>query len=331
MRRAYLELLKLALCDLAGSGTVSVNWTEGGGLFSRDLTGESLKLRSGGLDWPLNGLTMVGLARLDDLQSCVETIVSDGVEGDMIEAGAWRGGASILIRAVLDSLGCDDRTLWVADSFQGFPSPDDEQFPQDQELDLSKLDYLAAPLEEVVQNFQRLGLEQGVRFVEGFFEDTLPRLRGGRWSLIRLDGDSYEATRIALESLYPGLAAGGYLIIDDYLLLDACRQAVDDFRSENDIHDPIEEIDWNGARWRRLDEPPPQEAELPEAEEIRGSSVRARPRDTPTHVPTMREHKLRHKLRTTRARLEAAVAELEALRQTRLSRLAEWRRSGTAR
>ena len=114
MRVAYLDLLKLSLCDLAGSSTGSVGRMEDGRLLSRRLVGEERELRLVGMDWPLQGLTMVGLARLDDLQRCVESVVGDRVEGDLIEAGAWRGGAAILIRATLDSLGADQRTVWVA-------------------------------------------------------------------------------------------------------------------------------------------------------------------------------------------------------------------------
>ena len=140
MRAAYLELLKLCLCDLAGARTLSVSRT---GETRRpdsqvkcwELNQDELALRAKGSDWPLSGLTMVGLKRLDDFQACVESVVADGVEGDVIEAGSWRGGASILARATLDSLGADERTVWVADSFRGLPAPESEAFPEDHELD----------------------------------------------------------------------------------------------------------------------------------------------------------------------------------------------------
>ena len=129
---------------------------------------DELDIRVAGVDWPLHGTTMAGLQRLDDLQACVEAVVRDEVEGDLIEAGTWRGGASILMRATLDALGAD-RTVWVADSFQGFPTADEA---------LAPIDYLAVPVDDVRANFARFGYEQGVRFVEGFFEDTLPGLAG---------------------------------------------------------------------------------------------------------------------------------------------------------
>ena len=96
LRRAYLELLKLSLCDLAGTATTSV-WTHtDGSLLCRELHGDERRIRAVGADWPLHGVTMVGLPRLDDLQACVEAIVADDVEGDLVECGTWRGGASIL-------------------------------------------------------------------------------------------------------------------------------------------------------------------------------------------------------------------------------------------
>jgi O-methyltransferase len=247
LRAAYLDLLKLCLCDLAGTSTVSVGAMPDGTVVSRELRGDERRLRAAGMDWPQQGLTMVGLGRLDDLQTRVETVVAEGVEGDLIEAGAWRGGASILMRATLDCLG-DDRSVWVADSFQGFP---EGPAPADGSVDLRAFDFLAVPLEEVRQSFARFGCERGVRFVRGFFEQTLPGLAGTRWAIVRLDADTYEATRQALRCLYAGLSVGGYLIVDDYASFDGCRRAVDDFRREHGIAEPLEKVDWTCVCWRR--------------------------------------------------------------------------------
>jgi O-methyltransferase len=310
MRRAYLELLKLCLCDLAGARTLSVSRSgdtrqSDSQVKSRELYDEELRLRVMGSDWPFGGLTMVGLERLDDLQACVESVVADGVEGDVIEAGAWRGGASILARATLDSLGADERTVWVADSFQGLPAPDPGTFPEDHELDLSQVEFLAVPAEEVRRHFARFGCEQGVELVEGFFDETLPTLRGRRWSVVRLDGDTYEATWVGLESLYPGLSSGGYLIIDDYGLIQECRAAVDDFRREHRIAEPIEKVDWNAVRWRREDEPDPNTEALADRSRpvSTPSSARAGEAAARPHIPTERELELELELEALRAKV----------------------------
>jgi O-methyltransferase len=296
LRLAYLGLLKLALCELAGTRTASVSRLIDGRVASRELSGEDRQLRSAGLDWPLHGLTMVGLNRLDDLQACVESVVRDGVEGDLIEAGAWRGGASILMRATLDSLGAHERTVHVADSFQGFPAADELR-------ELNEIDFLAVPVEEVRASFARFGLERGVRFVPGFFERTLPALAGTRWAVIRLDGDTYEATRAALEALYPRLSVGGYVIVDDYGVMEReeCRRAVDEYRARHGIDDPLEPVDWTCVRWRRSDAAPVEPAEpRPAPAEARGEAL---PRPREPHVPTGRELELEREVAALRERL----------------------------
>jgi O-methyltransferase len=271
LRRAYLELLKLGLSDLAGAETLSVEFLIGGRVYSRRLPREHLAPRVDGRDWPFGGLTMGGLKRLDDLQRCVETLVAEDIEGDLIEAGAWRGGSSIMMRATLDTLGARDREVWVADSFQGFPGTGDGPVVDPEAEEMSMLEFLSIPVEEVKASFDRLGLGERVRFVPGFFAQTMPRLRGRRWSLIRLDGDSYEATRDCLEALYPGLVKAGYLVVDDYGAIEVCRNAVDDYRREHGISEPLEQVDWTCVRWRRESEPEaaePPSADAGVAEEI---------------------------------------------------------------
>jgi O-methyltransferase len=302
LRVAYLDLLKLALCDLAGAGTTSVGAMAGGTVVARELRGDDMRLRAAGMDWPLHGLTMVGLGRLDDLQACVEAIVRDGVDGDVIEAGAWRGGASIFVRAALDCLG-DERTVWVADSFQGFPAA---PAADGGSLDLAAFDFLAVPVEEVKASFARFGCDRRVQFVPGFFEDTLPPLLGRRWSIVRLDADSYEASRAAIRWLYPGLSPGGYLIVDDYGSFDACRRAVDEYREEHGIAEPIEKVDSTCVRWRRED-PAPVAAPPPVAG---ASQPRAAARPRAVHVPTERELGLAREVAELRERVAAAEAEI---------------------
>ena len=321
LRTAYLDLLKLTLCDLASARTESVIWNGKDSVRTRPLEGEELKRRVVGQDWPLNGLTMVGLDRLDDLQRCVESVIADGVEGDLIEAGTWRGGSSILMRATLDTLGATDRKVWLADSFQGFPAPDEDGFPEDPKLDpLSGIDYLAARLEDVRSYFARFGLEDGLEFVPGFFENTLPELRGQRWAIARLDGDTYKATWLSLEALYSGLARGGYMVVDDYGYIEACRRAVNDFRDEHGITEPLEEIDWNGARWRRESAPD----ESPDEAPARPAVARPVDRERGAAIPSERELELGAEIERREERIAALEREVERLRATPLAGPKEW-------
>jgi O-methyltransferase len=330
LRKSYLELAKLALCDLLQAETMTVAWTDDRRLFTREISGEEeLGWRIAGRDWPLNALTMVGLRRLDDLQACVESVVNDGVEGDLVEAGAWRGGSSILMRVTLDSLGAQNRTVWVADSFQGFPAPEQEGVNEDRDLeaDMSGIGFLAPSLDDVKANFDRFGCQQGVEFVPGFFEETMEQLRGRRWSVVRLDADTYKATRLTLEALYPGLEVGGYLISDDYAFLPACRRAVDEFRREHGITEPIEQIDWNGARWRREHETPSLVSDIGSTREPRPDKPpRAVVKPTLSRIPTGRELQLSDEVQALQAHLDTAEAEIEALLNSPLAGPVAWAR-----
>lgn len=207
--------------------------------------------RAQGRDWPVYAQTMVGVKRLRNVRRCAQAVIADGVPGDLIECGCWRGGVAMLMRAVVKAHGADERTVWAADSFQGVPEPDPDRYPADAEDLNYTADQLAVPLEAVRANFERYGLlDDGVRFLEGWFSETLPTVSDRDWSVIRLDGDLYESTMDGLRNLYPNLSPGGFLIVDDYGW-DNCREAVHDFRREHGISDRIVEIDWVGAYWRR--------------------------------------------------------------------------------
>ncbi len=196
--------------------------------------------------------TLIGLKRLDNIKSCVKDIIVNKVPGDLIETGVWRGGAAIFMRAALKAYGAKDRIVWLADSFEGFPEPEARQYPQDKKITFPCADELAVSLEEVKNNIAAYGLlDDQVRFLKGFFKDTLPQAPIEKLALIRLDGDLYESTIQALESLYPKLSAGGYVIIDDFNTYTVCRQAVFDYRSAHAIEDPIIEIDEDAVYWKR--------------------------------------------------------------------------------
>lgn len=207
--------------------------------------------REEGRDWPVFAHTMMGSRRLSHLRSCVERVLADGVPGDLIEAGVWRGGAGILMRGVLRAQGVDDRGVWVADSFAGLPPPGADSHPNDAGAEWHEWSQLAVTRAEVEANYQRYGLlDDRVHFLEGWFSETLPTVADRRWAIVRLDGDMYGSTMDSLTNLYPGVSAGGFVIIDDYFALAPCRQAVDDYRAEHGIVEPIQRIDWTGAYWR---------------------------------------------------------------------------------
>lgn len=204
--------------------------------------------RNEGRDWPLFGYTMVGHKRLDNVRKCIEDVIRNDVPGDLVEAGAWRGGTAIFMRAILRAYEDECRNVWVADSFEGMPLP----LNKDDGWDLSKVGYLKVPLDQVKSNFRKFGLlDERVRFLKGWFRDTLSSAPIKEIAVLRLDGDMYSSTMDSLQSLYHKINHDGYIIIDDYYSWRSCHNAVNDFRNEKSIKSPIKKIDSHGAYWKK--------------------------------------------------------------------------------
>jgi hypothetical protein len=204
-------------------------------------------------------VTMLPLARLNNLQACVVDVLRQSVPGDLIETGVWRGGATIFMRGLLKAFGVTDRLVWVADSFEGLPEPDAAKYPLEARTHQGAImrkayDHFAVSLEEVQRNFRAYHLlDDQVQFVKGWFNETLPNLPVRQFAVLRLDGDYYESTTDALVNLYDKVSVGGYVIVDDYgeESWTYCRQAVDEFRQARSIMDPLKPVDSKCCYWQR--------------------------------------------------------------------------------
>ncbi len=191
--------------------------------------------------------TMLGLRQLEHMEQCILHILREGVPGDLMEAGVWRGGMTIFMRGALRAYGATDRLVWVADSFAGLPQPETGQ-----EYDDWKEGDMAVSLEQVQQNFERYGLlDDQVRFLRGFFSETLPQAPIEKLAILRVDADLYSSTLDVLNNLYPRLSPGGFAIFDDYQNLPDCKRAVNEFRAEHNIREQITKIDERAVCWRR--------------------------------------------------------------------------------
>ncbi|MBV8807303.1 MAG: class I SAM-dependent methyltransferase [Acidobacteriaceae bacterium] len=206
-----------------------------------------------------NAITMLPLARMDNLQFCVTDVINRNVPGDLIETGVWRGGATIFMRAILKAFKVTDRTVWAADSFEGLPEPDASRFPLEAKAHQGPVmqhgfNRFAASLEDVQKNFAAFGLlDEQTRFVKGWFKDTLADAPISKLAVMRLDGDYHESTMDALTSLYDKLSIGGYVIIDDYgeSSWTYCRKAVDEFRDKRGIVEALNPVDGCCVYWQR--------------------------------------------------------------------------------
>jgi len=220
---------------------------------------EALKLTPRDLYWTVQGNllpahTLGSQENVDNVHSCVEAVLADGVPGDLLEAGVYRGGQSILMKGILEAYGVKDRKVILADSFEGLPEPDADANFDDviaHEL-LKKVGLFAAGEDVVRENFARYDLlDDNVVFIKGWFSESLPKADIGPLAIMRLDADYYHSTMDALTNLYPKLSVGGWVILDDYGHPLGCRQAVAEFREQNGIDDPIHMADAQVGYWQR--------------------------------------------------------------------------------
>ncbi|MEN1935700.1 TylF/MycF family methyltransferase [Paenibacillus sp. 102] len=248
-KEMYIELLKKAILFeiwQEHEQDLLVGW-----FVKREMPADPEKKRMGEI-WPKFAHSMVGRMRMDNLQMCMETVLNENIEGDFIETGVWRGGACIFMCGFLKVHGIEDRKVWLADSFQGLPAPNEIKYPRDKGAGFHTFDYLRVSLEQVQGNFQKYDLLDGnVRFLQGWFKDTLPIAPIDKLAILRLDGDLYESTMDSLTNLYDKVSKGGFIIIDDYAL-PTCEPAVTDFRRERNITEPLIRIDNHAVYWRKL-------------------------------------------------------------------------------
>ena len=211
--------------------------------------------------------TMTSPERVAALCNAVEYVVRCGIGGDFVECGVWRGGSSMAMALTLLRLGKPGVHLHLFDTFAGMTQPTgvDRAIPTGESAAalLARSDrqtglvWAYAPIEDVERNLAGTGYPADkLHFVAGRVEDTLPRHAPDRISLLRLDTDWYESTRHELVHLFPRLAVGGVLIIDDYGHWDGSRRAVDEYLAEHKIRMLLNRIDYSGRIGVKLDPTP---------------------------------------------------------------------------
>lgn len=205
--------------------------------------------------------TMTGVPRLQALIDAVRYCERRRIPGAFVECGVWRGGSVLAMIAVLQELGVE-RDLYLFDTFEGMTEPT--------AADVSAIDRPALETWESAKRDERraweelfdpeLFNEEAVRetllstgypdermhFVRGPVEQTLPSRAPGTLALLRLDTDWYESTRHELEHLYPRLADGGVLIVDDYGHWEGARRAVDEYFEHEADPLLLNRIDYTG-------------------------------------------------------------------------------------
>ena len=180
--------------------------------------------------------TLIGPEGLDNIAQLVNKVKENKIPGAFVEAGVWRGGASIWARALMDHLEMKE-PVYVCDSFQGLPIPMDINDIKDAHFFIPEL---SVSLNTVKENFAYFPIEGEVKYVEGLFKDTMPKLKDEieAISVLRVDADMYEGTTQVLENLYDKVSVGGFVVVDDYCINKA-KKAIDEFREMYKIKNPL--------------------------------------------------------------------------------------------
>jgi O-methyltransferase len=180
--------------------------------------------------------TMTTRARILELMEATRYVARFNVPGALVECGVWRGGSVMVILQTLMNLGVTNREIYLYDTFEGMTKPSEQDGTEERNLyqRFSRADggsdWSRSELDEVRKNVLGCGYpEERIHFLKGKVEDTIPAGAPEQIALLRLDTDWYEPTKHELEHLYPRLAAGGVLILDDYGAWEGCHKATDEY------------------------------------------------------------------------------------------------------
>lgn len=200
--------------------------------------------------------TMTSTRRVAAVCEATEYVARNKIPGAFVECGVWKGGSTMAAAITLRNCGDDNRDIYLFDTFEGIPKPDagDIVFNGESAVDIweaenakSDRPWLEATLDEVRGNMARTGYDQArFHYVKGLVEDTIPSQAPEQIAFLRLDTDWYESTKLEMEHLYPRLAPGGVLIIDDYGHLDGARRAVDEYLERQSAAVFLSRIDYSG-------------------------------------------------------------------------------------
>lgn len=207
-----------------------------------------------GLMLDVRPYTLTSPERIMALVEAVRHLVRNEVPGAFVECGVWRGGSVLVMLRTLMSLGVTDRDLYLYDTFTHMPEPGEHDVDfhgrvvadyYEEALTWEAFKYL--PYGEVVSLIEETGYpRERLHFVQGMVEETLPQHAPERLALCRLDTDWYESTAHELEHLYPRLARGGVLIIDDYGHFLGARKATDEYFAQHGEPVFLNRIDFSG-------------------------------------------------------------------------------------
>jgi Macrocin-O-methyltransferase (TylF) len=151
------------------------------------------------------------------------------IPGCIVECGVYQGNSLFAFAKFLEIFSPGDRIRHVIgfDSFKGFEQFSPEDGPEYPNRSKVLGGWNPADFKECFFKFvdiyhadQFVPHSKRVFVVEGDVSETVPRYveehPGLRISLLHLDIDLYQPTRVALDHLYPRVVPGGLVVLDEY-------------------------------------------------------------------------------------------------------------------
>ncbi|NUM88489.1 MAG: class I SAM-dependent methyltransferase [Bdellovibrionales bacterium] len=187
------------------------------------------------IDRRVSPFTQTSVQRRAALYESLQYVLREGIPGDFVECGVWRGGSAMLAAMAMRHAGHLNRKIYLYDTYAGMPEPGSRDVDLHGEPARAKWEeggWNHADLDDVRRNLARTRYPQeNLVFAPGMVEETIPGVAPDTISVLRLDTDFYASTLHELRHLYPRLSPGGVLLIDDYGHFRGAKAAVDEYFS----------------------------------------------------------------------------------------------------
>ena len=198
--------------------------------------------------------TMISAERGYAICQALEHLEKNSINGDVVECGVWKGGACMLAARLIMARKYSSRKIWLYDTFEGMTEPTEDDIiaaSGEPVSERSPEGWWAVSREEVEKNIKSTGYEGSLwEIVKGDVCHTLDeQVPSGEIALLRLDTDWYESTKKEMEVLFPKLAKGGILLLDDYGHFKGAAKGVDDYFRDLGIVPLLQRVDYTGRMY----------------------------------------------------------------------------------
>ncbi|MBF96473.1 MAG: Demethyldecarbamoylnovobiocin O-methyltransferase [Alphaproteobacteria bacterium MarineAlpha9_Bin4] len=156
------------------------------------------------------------------------------IRGEIVECGVFKGNSLmrwIKFRSLLEN--SFSRKIYGFDTFGKFPDASLEEERRKRNEFINEAGNESVKKKEFQEYLEKLNLKENVYLIEGDINNTVPDFISKnneiRISLLHIDVDLYEPTKVCIENFYPHVARGGIIILDDYGAFPGANKAVEEF------------------------------------------------------------------------------------------------------